>query len=82
MLKFSARTAPLGAALTPYFGRVFERVGATGHLLNQHYLDEMFRMEGGVVVEGNAFMDSLVEPEEVAGQGVARGGGAEVEVER
>jgi len=61
--------------MSPFYGKVFERVGATGHLLNQHYLDEMFRMEGGVVVEGNAFMDSLVEADAVGGEG--EGGGLE-----
>ena len=46
----------------PFLGRVFERKEATGHLLNQHYLDEMFAMEGGCVAEENAFMDSLIDP--------------------
>ncbi|MCJ1251959.1 hypothetical protein MMC30_009197 [Trapelia coarctata] len=72
VLQFSQRNAARGTALTPFNGkvfegRVFERAGATGHLLNQHYLDEMFRMEGGEVAEGNAFMDSLMDPDSVGG---------------
>ena len=64
MLKFAQQKASRGAALRPFYGGVFERKGS-GHLLNQHYLDPMFEMERGVVKEGNAFMDTLVEPDGV-----------------
>ncbi len=41
-------------------GMVFRREGS-GHLLNMHYLDNMFRMKDGRVDEdGNEFMNSLV----------------------
>lgn len=43
-----------------FFGTVFTRDG-TGHLLNMHYLDNMFTMVMGKVDErGNAFMNSVV----------------------
>ncbi|OAL38357.1 hypothetical protein AYO20_02416 [Fonsecaea nubica] len=51
-----------------FFGRLFKRVGS-GHQLNQHYLDNIFEMEGidtkdlsrGRVRESNAFMDAEVD---------------------
>ncbi|EXJ92882.1 hypothetical protein A1O3_01436 [Capronia epimyces CBS 606.96] len=51
-----------------FVGRLFKRVGS-GHQFNQHYLDNMFEMEGidtrdlskGRVRDGNAFMDADVD---------------------
>lgn len=51
-----------------FFGRLFKRA-ASGHMLNQHYLDYMFEMAGvdpqdlskGRVKEGNDFMDKEVD---------------------
>ncbi|KIW91583.1 uncharacterized protein Z519_07550 [Cladophialophora bantiana CBS 173.52] len=51
-----------------FFGRLFKRIGS-GHQLNQHYLDNMFEMEGidtsdlsrGRVRDNNAFMDSEID---------------------
>ncbi|EXJ91264.1 hypothetical protein A1O1_04374 [Capronia coronata CBS 617.96] len=51
-----------------YVGRLFKRVGS-GHQFNQHYLDNIFEMEGidtrdlsrGRVKGGNAFMDAEVD---------------------
>ncbi|KIW32572.1 uncharacterized protein PV07_04102 [Cladophialophora immunda] len=51
-----------------FFGRLFKRIGS-GHQLNQHYLDNVFEMEGldsndlsrGRVRDGNAFMDADVD---------------------
>jgi hypothetical protein len=53
-----------------YFGRLFKRA-SSGHLLNMHYLDNMFEMEDtdpkdrskGKVKEQNDFMDSEVDLE-------------------
>ena len=73
MLKFAQREASRGTALRPFYGAVFERQGS-GHLLNQHYLDPMFEMEGGLVKEGNAFMDTLVKPDGVNGGAVTPNG--------
>ena len=43
-----------------FFGPVFTRQGS-GHLLNMHYLDNMFtRVNGRVDDGGNSFMNSLV----------------------
>jgi len=43
-----------------FAGTVFKREG-TGHLLNMHYLDTMFTMaDGRVIEEGNLFMNSEV----------------------
>ncbi|MCJ1472896.1 hypothetical protein MMC13_001545 [Lambiella insularis] len=60
VLRFAPRGARQRDPRTPFCGAVFERP-ATGHLLNQHYLDPMFAMSEGVVAEGNAFMDAWVE---------------------
>ncbi|KAG9772084.1 hypothetical protein ABEF93_002579 [Exophiala dermatitidis] len=54
--------------LNRFVGRLFKRHGS-GHQFNQHYMDNMFEMEGidvsdfskGRVKDGNAFMDSLVD---------------------
>lgn len=51
-----------------FFGRLFKRAGS-GHQLNQHYLDNLFEMEGldpndfaaGRVKDGNAYMDAEVD---------------------
>jgi hypothetical protein len=51
-----------------FFGRLFKRA-SSGHMLNQHYLDNMFEMEGvdprdrskGHVRPGNAFMDQVAD---------------------
>ena len=45
-----------------YMGRLFER-RATGHLLNQHYLDHMFPLnsESTACANSNAFMESGIE---------------------
>jgi hypothetical protein len=53
-----------------FFGRLFKRA-SSGHLLNMHYLDTMFEMEGldlkggekarGKVREGNEFMDTKID---------------------
>lgn len=67
VLKFSQRGAIVGDPLSPFYGAVFERP-STGHMFNQHYLDPMFEMSGGVVVESNAFMDSWVELSVSAGE--------------
>ncbi|KAJ4523685.1 hypothetical protein HRR83_000332 [Exophiala dermatitidis] len=56
--------------LNRFVGRLFKRHGS-GHQFNQHYMDNMFEMEGidmsdfskGRVKDGNAFMDSLVDLE-------------------
>jgi len=53
-----------------YFGRLFKR-GASGHLLNMHYLDNIFEMKDvdpedrskGKVKDGNEFMDSQADIE-------------------
>ncbi|KAI9802389.1 MAG: hypothetical protein M1833_001895 [Piccolia ochrophora] len=48
-----------------FVGRLFKRE-ASGHMLNQHYLDEMFPLETprGPVLEENDFMNMLVHAEE------------------
>ncbi|OCT51184.1 hypothetical protein CLCR_08306 [Cladophialophora carrionii] len=51
-----------------FFGRLFKRA-SSGHMLNQHYLGNIFEMEGldprdrsrGRVKSGNAFMDQSVD---------------------
>jgi len=51
-----------------FIGRLFKRVGS-GHQFNQHYLDNVFEMEGldrsdlarGRVKDGNSFMDAPVD---------------------
>ena len=51
-----------------FFGRLFKRA-SPGHMLNQHYLDYMFEMQGidlkhrwkGVVKDSNRFMDTEID---------------------
>ena len=51
-----------------FFGRLFKRA-SSGHMLNQHYLDNIFQMQGvdpgdrskGRVKDGNEFMDAEVD---------------------
>ncbi|EXJ58207.1 hypothetical protein A1O7_05632 [Cladophialophora yegresii CBS 114405] len=52
-----------------FFGKLFKRA-SSGHMLNQHYLGNLFEMEGldyprdrsrGRVKSGNAFMDQVVD---------------------
>ena len=43
-----------------YAGNVFIRVGATGHLLNQHYLSQMFPSAGGRNDGRLCFLDEVV----------------------
>ncbi len=51
-----------------FYGRLFKRA-SPGHMLNQHYLDYMFEMQGidlkhrerGRVNDGNQFMDTEVD---------------------
>jgi hypothetical protein len=60
VLKFTSPQAQPYADGNAFAGHVFKRKG-TGHLLNMHYLDTMFRMVDGEVDEsGNEFMNSLV----------------------
>jgi len=59
VLNFTSPQAQPYADGNAFAGSVFRREGS-GHLLDMHYLDVMFRREGGRVVEGNEFMDSLV----------------------
>ncbi|MCJ1403152.1 hypothetical protein MMC11_006375 [Xylographa trunciseda] len=60
VLKFSPSVAKKSMKVNPFHGAVYTRK-ATGHLLNQHYLDFMFEMKDGIVQESNPFMDSLVD---------------------
>jgi len=60
VLKFTSPKAQPYADGNAFAGQVFKRNG-TGHLLNMHYLDTMFKMVDGRVDEtGNEFMNSLV----------------------
>jgi hypothetical protein len=60
VLKFTSPQAQPYADGNAFAGHVFKRKG-TGHLLNMHYLDTMFRMVDGEVDEsGNEFMNSWV----------------------
>ena len=48
-----------------YAGSVFVRMGATGHMLNQHYLDFMFPIPGETAAAGGeVFLDSAVTTDE------------------
>ena len=47
-----------------YAGNVFIRLGATGHLLNQHYLSEMFPPQWGRNDERVCFLDEVVDIDE------------------
>ncbi|ORY14601.1 hypothetical protein BCR34DRAFT_599145 [Clohesyomyces aquaticus] len=69
--EFVARWGVLSFANTQnrYMGRVFVRSG-TGHLLNQHYLNNMFLLDANnKVLENNDFMDRYVDFE---GEDMAR----------
>jgi hypothetical protein len=60
VLNFTSPQAQPYADGNAFFGPVFIRQGS-GHLLNMHYLDNMFtRVNGRVDDDGNAFMNSLV----------------------
>jgi hypothetical protein len=60
VLKFTSPEAQPYADGNAFAGQVFKREG-TGHLLNMHYLDTMFRMVDGRVDEsGNEFMNSPI----------------------
>lgn len=60
VLHFTSPQAQPYADGNAFAGQVFTREG-TGHLLNMHYLDTMFKMVDGQVDErGNEFMNSLV----------------------
>ncbi|KAL8953557.1 MAG: hypothetical protein Q9183_007325, partial [Haloplaca sp. 2 TL-2023] len=49
-----------------YAGSVFVRMGATGHMMNQHYLDFMFPIPGETEPAGaDDFLDSIVTTDEV-----------------
>jgi hypothetical protein len=58
-LNFTSPAAQPYADSNAFMGSVFVREGS-GHLLNMHYLDNMFTRAKGRVKDGNAFMDSLV----------------------
>ena len=61
ILKFTSPGAQRYADGNAFAGQAFKREG-TGHLLNRHYLDTVFKMnENGKVDEsGNDFMNSLI----------------------
>jgi hypothetical protein len=60
VLKFTSPQAQPYADGNAFAGEVFTRLG-TGHLLNMHYLDTMFRMvDGRVDQSGNEFMNSPI----------------------
>ncbi|KAE9370518.1 hypothetical protein N431DRAFT_492592 [Stipitochalara longipes BDJ] len=61
VLKFTAPEAQPYADGNAFAGQIFKREG-TGHLLNMHYLDTMFKMDenGKVDESGNDFMNSLI----------------------
>jgi len=61
VLKFTSPGAQPYADGNAFAGHVFKREG-TGHLLNMHYLDTMFKRDedGKVDESGNDFMDSLI----------------------
>jgi hypothetical protein len=60
VLKFTSPSAQPYADGNAFAGEVFTRKG-TGHLLNMHYLDTMFRMVDGKVDEsGNEFMNLVI----------------------
>lgn len=60
VLNFTSPQAQPYADGNAYYGPVFVREG-TGHLLNMHYLDTMFKMVNGKVDEENEFMNSVVQ---------------------
>jgi hypothetical protein len=61
VLNFTSPQAQPYADGNPFYGSVFIREGS-GHLLNMHYLDTMFRMKNGRVDdEGNEFMNSVIQ---------------------
>ncbi|KLJ07945.1 hypothetical protein EMPG_16581 [Blastomyces silverae] len=59
-------------AKTRYSGRVFIRNGATGHMFNQHYLDNIFPLDGRLLPPGHnnrpgaptGFLDQVVTVDE------------------
>ncbi|PGG96703.1 hypothetical protein GX51_07702 [Blastomyces parvus] len=58
-------------AKTRYSGRVFIRNGATGHMFNQHYLDNIFPLDAGLLPPGHnrpgaptGFLDQVVSVDE------------------
>ncbi|ORY70997.1 uncharacterized protein BCR38DRAFT_329233 [Pseudomassariella vexata] len=65
VLNFTTKDKQLGSndddekSENRFVGTVFKRYG-TGHMLNQHYLENMFTMKGNEVLESNPFMDSPV----------------------
>jgi hypothetical protein len=60
VLNFTSPAAQPFSDGNAFFGPVFIRQGS-GHLLNIHYLDNMFRMvDGRVDEQGNAFMNTVV----------------------
>lgn len=72
ILHFRPDPAPTAGVVTTdqvdsnrFVGRLFKR-NASGHLMNQHYLDNFFRLDStdpatGKVVENNDYMDSRVD---------------------
>lgn len=61
VLHFTSPQAQPYADGNPFYGPVFIREGS-GHLLNMHYLDTMFKRKGGRVDdEGNEFMNTVVQ---------------------
>ena len=59
VLNFTSPQAQPYAEGNTFWGPVFIREGS-GHLLDMHYLDVMFRRVDGRVEDGNDFMDSLL----------------------
>jgi len=59
VLNFTSPQAQPYADGNAFAGPVFVREGS-GHLLDMHYLDYMFRRVNGKVEDGNEFMDSFV----------------------
>jgi hypothetical protein len=59
VLNFTSPQAQPYADGNAFYGPVFIREGS-GHLLDMHYLDNMFTRVNGRVADGNVFMDSLV----------------------
>jgi len=76
VLNFTSPAAQPYADGNAFAGPVFVREG-TGHLLDMHYLDNMFTRNAGRVEDGNAFMDSLVGDSNSRenGEGLSNGAG-------
>ena len=65
VLNFTSPQAQPYADGNAFAGSVFLREGS-GHLLNMHYLDTMFKRVNGRVEDGNEFMDSLASDRSVS----------------